>query len=254
MKRPRTLHIAIAIVFAILSVGCQQQRDRNGILSERAMVDVLYDYQLALALAAEDTDEGKLAETEYRYTQAVFRKHQITDQEFQLSIAHYARDPRMMLDITKSVTKRFEEQGEQYAQNVATEEGAKHDTVVLYRRMGGVVLTANGHNRHSVSINVPKNINSDHLLVSYRARWIYREGVKAGTLIITTEYDNDSTARRVEPVREYGLSQGVSLLVPQGRRITTVKLDFIQGARWAKFQQVLSLDNIALRAIVAKKS
>lgn len=247
-------HLATALILALICVACQQQRDRNGILSERAMVDVLYDYQLALALAAEEAEQGKQAETEYRYTQAVLRKHQITDQEFQLSIAHYARDPKTMLDITKRVTKRFEEQGGTMGDAGSTaEDGIAHDTLILYRNIGGIVLTANGHNRHSVSISVPQNVETGRLVISFVARWIYREGVKSGGVLVTTQFDNDSTACIQEGIREYGFTQGITIPVPPGRRAKTVTLDFVQNAQWSKTQQVLALDDVALRAIVAAR-
>lgn len=244
----------LVLLFAFLTVACEQQRDRNGILSERAMVDVLYDYQLALALASEQTAEGKLAETEYRYTQAVFRKHMITDQEFQLSLAHYARDPKTMLDITKRVTRRFEEQGGISGTNDPfASAGIAQDTVVLYRNAGGVVLSANGHTSHSVNIPVGSNLNADRLVVSFLARWICREGIKSGAVLITANFDNDSIAQRSESIREYGYTQGITIAVPDGRRVKNVTIDFVQSAQWSKNQQVLAIDDIALRAIVAQK-
>lgn len=247
MRHPHLL----VLLLALLAVACQKQRDRNGILSERAMVDVLYDYQLAMALAAEDTPEGKLAETEYRYTQAVFRKHSITDQEFQLSVAHYARDPKTMLDITKRVTRRFEEQGD-LAAAIPTPDGQQHDTLVLYRNTGGAVLTANGHNRHTTTIAIPSKPTIDQLLVSFRSRWISREGLKSATVLVTTTFDNDSTARRVEAVREYGTSQGITVPVPPGRKAQTLTLHFLLAAPYSKVQNVVALDDVALRAITTK--
>lgn len=247
-------HLTITLTLALLCVACQQQRDRNGILSERAMVDVLYDYQLALALASEETEQGKQAETEYRYTQAALRKHQISDQEFQLSIAHYARDPKTMLDITKRVTERFEVQGgTMHTDRTITDDGMPQDTLVLYRNVGGALLTANGRNNYSVNIAVAQNIDADRLLVSFTARWLYREGVKSGAVFVTTRFDNDSIGQCQESVREYGFSQGVTVPVPVGRRVKSVTLDFVQSAQWARTQQILALDDIALRAIVATR-
>lgn len=245
--------LASAVFVLVFTLGCQQQRDRNGILSERAMVDVLYDYQMAMALAAEETEQGKLAETEYRYTQAVLRKHMLTDQEFQLSIAHYARDPKMMLDITKRVTKRFEEQTD-FAATGADGDSFTYsaDTVLLYRNMGSILLTANGHNRASIEVPVSQKVKADRIFVSFISRWLSQEPVKNGSVIITTQFDNDSTARRAEAIREYNRTQGISVPVPDGRHVKTITVDFLQSGRWSKLEQVLSLDDVALRAIVAK--
>ena len=74
------------------------------------MADVLYDYQLAVAMADEDGDLRKMAEKEYLYTQAVYRKYGITESQFNLSIAHYARNPKTLLAITEVVSKRYAEE------------------------------------------------------------------------------------------------------------------------------------------------
>ncbi|MBR2863512.1 MAG: DUF4296 domain-containing protein, partial [Bacteroidaceae bacterium] len=68
-----------------LLFSCKPGRP-DGILSERKMENVLYDYHIAKALAQRSGDsiEQKLS----LYTQAVFQKHKVTEAVFDSSLRY----------------------------------------------------------------------------------------------------------------------------------------------------------------------
>lgn len=237
--------------------SCQQQRDRNGILSERAMADVLYDYQVALALATEDAKEGNLAELEYRYTHAVFRKHNIDQGVFDLSLAHYARDPKSMLALTEKVSKRLTEEGMKDQRfNDGAGEFVKGDTTIVWENRDGFVLTANGNNRRDIDIPIKKYIECDRMLFGFEANWIYSEGgrSKSGGIVMKLTFDNDSTSVVTGQMRQYDKSQGLSVQVPKGRKVKAVKAYVIQNAFWENYAQLLSISNLSIWAIKQKNN
>lgn len=251
------LRYIILCILAVLLASCeQQQRDRNGILSERAMADVLYDYQIALALAGEDVSQpGELAELEYRYTQAVFRKHKIDQNTFDLSLAHYARDPKSMLALTEKVSKRLTEE-EKKSQQFNDDAGGvlKGDTTILWENRDGFVLTANGNNRREIDIPLKKSVLCDRLLFGFEADWIYSEGgrSKSGGIVLQVKFDNDSVAVQAGQMRQFDKSQGLSVQVPKGRKVKSVKAYVVQSAFWENFTQLLSVRNLSVWAIKTK--
>lgn len=253
-----TLLVILVIVLHVLA-ACEKQFDRNGILSERAMVDVLYDYQLALSLSGEAGGTEKMAETEYRYTQAVFAKHGITEDVFNLSVAHYARDPKQMLSITKKVSERYAQEvqsQENAAQQDRNEQfAAQSDTVVIWENRHGIFLSADGNNHYRYEFSakqIPRK--SDMLMFAYRPSWIYKEGSRQGTVLMTVNYDNDSTDVRVESIRDFNQNQGTRVALAEGRKVKSVFVDVYQGAMWKDYPQVLHLYDLALWSIYRGKN
>lgn len=246
----------LLVIWACILTGCEQDmRDRNGILSEHAMIDVLYDYQVAMALATENVKEGKLAELEYEYTQAVFKKHGITDEEFRLSMAHYARNPKDMLAITDKVSERLtgeEKKADRTGDGANTYEST--DTLVLWENRKGLALTSNSNNRYDFDIPSSKLKPCDRLILGFDTKWIYREGTKFGTFIFSVTFDNDSTATFTESIREFSKTQSTSVNVPQGRKVTQAHVTIYQSAFWQKYPQVLALSNLALWGIKTTKN
>lgn len=213
------------------------------------MVDVLYDYQLALSLANENAKDGNLAELEYRYTQAVFRKHKIKSDEFDLSLAHYARNSKQMLDITNKVSKRLSDDVENSKDMHTTPNGVKTDTTVIWENRKGILLTANGRNHHMISLDGSQVIKCDRLMFGFKSSWLSQEGNKTGCVILSVKFDNDSTASRNDMIRQYDKSQGVSITIPEGRKVKDVKVYLHQSGRWFRNPQVLSISDLALWGI-----
>ena len=77
-------------------MGCKPKRP-NGILSEGKMEKVMVDYHLAQGMA-EAANEGDLEATRYKYIQAVFKKHHITDAEFDSSLVYYFENSEKFLE------------------------------------------------------------------------------------------------------------------------------------------------------------
>lgn len=220
------------------------------------MVDVLYDYQLAVALANESS-EGNNAEIEMSYIQAVFRKHHITEDEYNLSIAHYSRDPKQMISITEQVSKRLAEEleGESKTDYARQDNEMSTDTMLVWDHRRGLILSAANSNRQEFDIPIRKKIasvtgkNAVRILFGFKSDWIYREGQKNGGIVMKVTFDNDSTTVKTETIREYGNSQGLSVVVPNGRSVKAVKIHLYQSALWQRYPQILSLRDLTLWAI-----
>lgn len=242
----------------MLVTSCSQQRDRNGILTEKAMVDVLYDYQLAISLSNENHNDSTHAATEYRYVQAVFAKHGIDEDVFNLSVAHYARNPKQLLEITQKVSERLMAEVENDHQKrdetiSKAQDAQKSDTTIVWTNRPGAVLSANGDNILNINLSGKQIPKADQYMIGFKSSWVYREGGKMVALVVTSTYDNDSVSVRTESIREYDHSQGVSVYVPEKRRLKQINISFYQSASWQKYPQILSLSDIVVWGITNKK-
>lgn len=96
-----------------LFVACKPQRPK-GVLSTSKMERVLYDYHLAQGMAeAVSLEEGKTPEQiRYEYQQAVFRKHGITEAEFDSSMVFYCSDLTKLNLIYQHVGERLQREAD----------------------------------------------------------------------------------------------------------------------------------------------
>ncbi|MBR3442979.1 MAG: DUF4296 domain-containing protein [Bacteroidaceae bacterium] len=101
MRNTPLLIVCLILAFSILS--CEQRPE--GILSKGEMEDVLYDYHLAQAMA--DWVPGHEGESNQPYLDAVFRKHGITQAEFDSSLVWYNAHASDLKDIYESLKDRF---------------------------------------------------------------------------------------------------------------------------------------------------
>ena len=81
-------------------IGCKPKRPK-GILSEGKMEKVMVDYHLAQGMA-EVSNEGDMEATRYKYIQAVFKKHHITEAEFDSSLVYYFMNSEKFFEIYKN--------------------------------------------------------------------------------------------------------------------------------------------------------
>lgn len=85
-----------------------------GVLSESKMERVLYDYHLAQGMAETIPydENGSIEQQRYEYQQAVFRKHGITEEEFETSLAYYCSDLTAMNRIYTHLADRLQREAD----------------------------------------------------------------------------------------------------------------------------------------------
>lgn len=256
MKKFR--YIAISFAAMLLVASCNKTRGRNGVLSEKAMAEVLYDYNIANGLASEISSGDSAAILQYKYTQAVFAKHGITSDEFEMSMAHYARDPKALAALSKSVEERLNNEIET-EQNALEEErkekfAQQNDTISAWENRDGALLSATGTNRFLHVVKGENLQGGDRLIFSIKTSWMYKETNRMGVMVLALTYSNDSTETHTEVIRESLRAQNIFVNVPDKRKIKEVRLEVIQSAGWRKEPQYLSLRDMVLWSIKTKKN
>lgn len=100
---------SLLLLLLSLLLSCSPSRP-SGILSEEKMTDVLVDFHLAQGMAEAQGDNTDV--NRYKYIQAVFRKHHITEAEFDSSMVYYSGRAEEFLLIYNNVVTRVQAQAE----------------------------------------------------------------------------------------------------------------------------------------------
>lgn len=250
----------LIILFAVLAfaTSCSKTRGRNGVLSEKTLAEVLYDYHLANGLASQVATGDSVAILQYKYSQAVLAKHGLTVDEFDMTMAHYARDPKAMAKLAKGIEKRFNEEieAEQEANDAIRKEkfAQQTDTISAWENRKGAILSANGNNIFTHTVKGKDLKGGNRIVFSAKTNWLYKESNRVGVMSVKITYDNDSTELHTEVIREGRKAQNVFVILPEERKVKDIRLQVIQCAGWRKEPQMLSLKDMVLWSIKTKKN
>jgi len=102
LARPFSL-LSLLLIFGLL--GCKPGKP-HGVLSEGKMQNVLVDYHLAQGMA--DNMSGNREENQFMLVQAVFRKHRITEAQFDTSLVYYSTHSEDFAKMYKIVNDRIQ--------------------------------------------------------------------------------------------------------------------------------------------------
>ena len=100
---------SLLILLTSLLVACSPSLP-SGILDEDDMTDVLVDFHLAQGMAEAQSENTDIAR--YNYIQAIFRKHRITEAEFDSSMIYWSGRAEDFAEIYDNVVTRVQAQAE----------------------------------------------------------------------------------------------------------------------------------------------
>ncbi|MCR4602135.1 MAG: DUF4296 domain-containing protein [Prevotella sp.] len=186
------------------------------------MEDILVDYYMAKALAQHDRDAGKTANSyDYTfalYTDAVLKKHGITQADFDSSLVYYFT----RADRFESVLKRVSERLEDEALNMGASEGeigkyasynATGDTANVWAdRTTALLLPTPPYNRWEFAIEADSTYRcGDALMMMFVSDYMYQTGTKDGMVYVAVEYEDTIVSRNLH----FSVSGVSQLRVPE---------------------------------------
>lgn len=105
MKGTKSMRRCCVLLLMLVSlVSCQVKRP-DTVLSDAKMADVLYDYHIAKALGEELPYNESYKKV--LYIESVFRKHGVTQAEFDSSMVWFSRNPEALAKIYSPVNERL---------------------------------------------------------------------------------------------------------------------------------------------------
>ena len=237
----------------LILVGCKAKMP-EGIPSERQMENILYDYQLAQALAGARSDS--VAYYERYYVGLVLEKYGLTAQQFDKAVAYYSGHAEVLGKIYNRINERLAEvtpSGGQTENAYAKMLNAKGDTLNLWHERDTYVLSATGQNRMEFSIPVDTAVQAgDRILFEFTPRWLYREGQKEAIICMALHYKNDSVAVVTSQIYS-SARQGVTLHVAD-KPLERITGFVYQQATWSSSPKLLIVTAPILARFRTKRS
>lgn len=187
----------ILLLAAALLMSCKPSTP-DGILSEGKMTDILCDYHIAQSMA--EVTGAKPNEV-YSYQAAVLKKHDVTQQEFDASLAYYMRHTEELQKIYEDVSDRLKSTAEKVGESEAELRSfgsisATGDTANVWVGESTVMLTpVPMFNQMSFKFVADTAYHAgDRLTLSFNTNFIYQDGVRTGCAMLAVTFKNDSIA------------------------------------------------------------
>ena len=201
-----------AFVFCCLTLasfilrGCKPKRPR-GILSESKMENIMVDYHLAQGMA--ETAEGDVEAARYKYIQAVFRKHHVTEATFDSSLVYYFENSEKFYEIYKNVSQRVQAQAEKFGVDARA-------TQNQYSHLTNQGDTANVWTDHANACVIPNKLQNiyqfvlmadstyqtgDSFIWHFHTQYITQGIDREAYAVLSLQYDNDSVVSVTHYIR-----------------------------------------------------
>ena len=214
MSRFYALNIYWVIPFiAALAVSCRPSVPDKYIQPDE-MEDILYDYHISQALANQGNDPSVYGYNRSMYYNAVLKKYDITEAEFDSSLVYYYTHADRLFDIYKRLSERMGNEAMGLGASVGeigkySQLKSDGDTANVWREMTSMVLLPYPpYNRFSFSMKADSTFKrGDSFLFNFMADFMYQAGTKDAIIYMSVRYDNDSVSAHTSHVSVSGISQ-----------------------------------------------
>ena len=192
----RKTYLQVLLVVGLMLSACKPTVPVE-IIQPDDMEDLLYDYYVAQNITG-DSRDGNDYRTKYNYG-LVFKKHGVTEAEFDSSLVYYYNHIEDLYKIYESVQARLSDE--------ALELGASVGDVERYmkRSLSGDTMDIwTGHRHHLFFPQPPYNIfqftqkadtacrPNDSYLLTFGSSFLVQSGSRSATALLSVIYENDS--------------------------------------------------------------
>ena len=221
-------HWSVLILMFVL-VGCKPSKP-SGVLSESRMVKILVDYHLAQGMAEGNDNE---TESRYLYVQAVFRKHRITEEQFDKSMVYYCEHAEDLSKIYIQVNKRIEASAAMMGMDTKSqlkyhEMSNEGDTANIWNRRKFALLKPNYvENIYSFSLDADSSFyKGDSFMWTFTPEYVIQNGRKEAFAQLIICYENDSVASNTQMVSG---NQELTIKASPSRKQDSLRIKSVQG-------------------------
>lgn len=210
MKRIAVIGVSALMLCGLFGCGKKVPKD---IIQPQAMENLLYDYHLATTLSADlPYSENYKKEAYLAY---VFKKHHVTEAEFDSSMVWYSRHSDEMTTIYQNLQKRMETTAEQLKKQTIRHSGEvsvslSGDTVDLWQDRTLYWLTAYGlTNRLTFDLRADTSFHEKDRLVWEADFSFLPKGRPSGRVVmgVNLTFSNDSTQGMTRVVSMSGMQR-----------------------------------------------
>lgn len=187
------------VCFLMLAVTGCGDKVPGDVIQPAVMENLLYDYQIASTLASElSYSENYKKDAYFDY---VFRKHHVTEAEFDSSMVWYSRHGEELSVIYDNLQKRFERDSEQMKRLTSRQSGEisvslSGDTVDIWQDRTLYWLTASPYtNKVTFDLKADTSFKPKDMLVLEAEMSFLPKGKRSGEAVmaLNVTFKNDST-------------------------------------------------------------
>jgi hypothetical protein len=192
-----TMKWSIFLLFVLSFVSCKPQLP-DGILSQGEMEDILYDYHLAQTMTDNSTNRSIDQRT---YEDAVLRKYDVKQEQFDASLAYYMRYTEQLQKIYEHVSDRLKDEAESLGASASDYNKygsltSKGDTADIWAGAKSVMLMMQApFNQSSFSFKTDSTFHTgDQIMLNFDSNFIFQDGMRDGCVVLAVTFKNDSVA------------------------------------------------------------
>ncbi len=227
MKRLASYLLPLALFLAACSPPLP-----SGILDEDDMTDVLVDFHLAQGMAESQVENQDVAR--YNYIQAVFRKHRITEAEFDSSMVYWSGHAEDFTHIYDNVVTRVQAQAERMGLELSSNQDKfasltnEGDTANIWPGKDFACIVANPVQCvYSFSMKADTTFKAgDRFIWRFKTQFVGRSMNNEAIALLNFYYDNDTVCCVTDLVRS---SLKNEMRHNPGRAIDSLQLRSISG-------------------------
>lgn len=217
----------------ILLAACKAGKP-NGVLSEKEMENILYEYHLAKATAS----IGDSSEIKGRaYILSCLRNHGVNEAEFDSSMVWYFQHMEILQKVYQRINERYNR--ELASLGAATNEinrfsslSSTGDTANIWNGASYYLLSGNGFNNH-IAFEIEADTSfrpNDKYMLNFHAAFLQKEGRRHGIATLAVEYDNDSVGHTTQHF--YGTRDNSLIIHPNRHAVKRVYGFIYMNSEW----------------------
>ena len=200
LKAIRADKTLCGLCFALLFLVACKPSVPSEYLQPDEMTDILYDYHLASSMAELSANDS--ANTQ-QYRAAVLKKYEVTQQQFEASLAYYMRHTEQLKAIYEQLNERFTNEASALgASGISGDNNqfsANGDTANVWHGDAGCVLSLQKpFQLYSFAQQADSSFHKgDVLMLNFDANFIFQDGNRDGVAMLSVQFANDSIASQV---------------------------------------------------------
>lgn len=208
-------HSLAIVLLTIVIIGCKPTVPKQ-FIQPGDLEDILYDYHVAQAMAAEDRSRSTYDNGYNRnaYFMAVLKKHGVTEAEFDSSLVYYYSHADRLRSIYQDVRERLNEDAKALGASVGdinkySQYSATGDTANVWQNETDVLLIPEPtQNRFDIYVKADTSYyTGDTFMFQFMSDFIYQSGSRDAVVCLMAKYEGDSITQVVNHVTITGQSQ-----------------------------------------------
>ncbi len=204
---------SVYVIFALLLLMACKPSVPSEYIQPGDMEDILYDYHVAKAMGSQELRQTQDF-LKNMYFQAVLKKHDVTEAEFDSSLVYYYSHIDRLKDVYSEVNERLADEAKALGASVGdisrySQYSTTGDTANIWQEATDVMLIPRATmNRYDFTIKADTSFyKGDSFMLQFMSEYLWQTGTKDAVVCIVSKYEGDSIIQMSNHVSVSGLAQ-----------------------------------------------